>query len=99
MGTVVSMLLIAVGAIMRFAVTVKGHGFNVHTTGVILIVIGIIGAVLSIVYWASWGGFGHNGVGHRKTVISTEQPVATVISTQQPVANGERPVVDQREVQ
>ena len=51
------MLLIAVGAIMRFAVTVQGYGFNVHTTGVILIVMGIVGAILSIVYWASWGGF------------------------------------------
>jgi len=100
------MLLIAVGAVMRFAVTVKGHGFNVHTTGVILIVIGIIGAIMSIVYWASWGGFGHNGVGRRTTVISTQQPTATVVSSQGPVAdggrsvaNGERPVVGQREVQ
>ena len=57
------MLLIAVGAIMRFAVTIKGHGFNVHTTGVILIIIGVIGAVLSIVYWASWGGFGRGAAG------------------------------------
>ena len=89
MGIVVSLLLIAAGAVMRFAVTVKGHGFNVHTTGVILIVIGVIGAVLSIAYWASWGGFRHNGVGRRTTVVSTQAPVA----------NGERPVVGQREVQ
>jgi len=98
MGIVVSMLLIAVGAVMRFAVTVQGHGFNVHTTGVILIVIGIIGAILSIVYWASWGGFGHNGITRRTTVVSTQAPVATVVSTQAPVANGQRPVVGQREV-
>ena len=90
MGIVVSMLLIAVGAIMRFAVTVKGHGFNVHTTGLILIVIGVIGAVLSIVYWASWGGFQHGAVGRRTTVVST---------TQGPSLNGERPVVREREVQ
>jgi hypothetical protein len=89
MGIVVSMLLIAVGAIMRFAVTVKGHGFNVHTTGVILIVIGIISAVLSIVYWASWGGFRRSPAGGRTTVVTTQGPAA----------NGERPVVSQREVQ
>ncbi len=99
MGIVVSMLLIAVGAIMRFAVTVQGHGFNVRTTGVILIIIGIIGAILSILYWASWGGFRHNAVGRRTTVVSTQAPVATVVSTQGPVANGERPVVGQRQVQ
>lgn len=58
MGIVVSLLMIAAGAIMRFAVTVKGHGFNVHTTGDILMIVGIIGAVISIAFWASWGGFG-----------------------------------------
>jgi hypothetical protein len=82
MGIVVSMLMIAAGAVMRFAVTVQGHGFNVHTTGVILMIIGIIGAVLSIVYWASWGGFGQNATGRRTTVVSTQAPVATVVSTQ-----------------
>jgi len=89
MGIVVSMLMIAVGAIMRFAVTMKGHGFNVHTTGVILIVIGIVGAILSIVYWASWGGLGHNAVGRRTTVVSTQGPAV----------NEERTVLREHEVQ
>jgi hypothetical protein len=31
MGLGTSLLLIAVGAILRFAVTVTTHGFNVHT--------------------------------------------------------------------
>ena len=56
MGIVVSLLMIAAGAIMRFAVTVEGNGFNVGTAGMVLMVVGAIGAVLSIVYWASWGG-------------------------------------------
>ena len=86
MGIVVSMFLIAAGAIMRFAVTVKGHGFNVHTTGVILIIVGAIGAVLSIAYWASWGGFGH---GSRRT---------SVVRTQATTPNGEVGVVQEREV-
>jgi hypothetical protein len=89
MGIVVSLLLIAVGAIMRFAVTVQGHGFNVHTTGVILIIVGILGAILSIAYWASWGGFGGGGVWRRTTVVGTEAPV---VST-------DRTVVREREVQ
>lgn len=73
MGIAVSLFLIAAGAIMRFAVTVQGHGFNVHTTGVVLIVVGAIGAVVSIAFWASWGGFGpyRRGVA-RRTVVSTQ---------------------------
>jgi len=61
MGIAVSMLLIAAGAIMRFAVSVQGRGWNVHTTGVVLLVVGAIGAVLSIAFWASWGGFSRTG--------------------------------------
>ena len=57
MGITVSMIMIAAGAIMRFAVTAQGHGFNVHTTGMVLMVVGTISAVLSIAFWASWGGF------------------------------------------
>jgi hypothetical protein len=63
MGIALSMLMIAAGAIMRFAVTAEGSGFNVHTTGVVLMVVGAIGVVLSMIYWASWGGFGHRAGG------------------------------------
>ena len=63
MGIAVSLLMIAVGAIMRFAVTVEGDGFNVGTVGMILMIVGAIGVVLSVVFWASWGGFGHRGGG------------------------------------
>jgi hypothetical protein len=72
MGIVLSLLLIAIGAIMRFAVTAKGTGWNVHTAGVVLMVIGGIGAVLSIIYWASWGGFGRS-----RTVIRETDATAT----------------------
>jgi hypothetical protein len=60
MGLVVSIVLIAAGAIMRFAVTTQASGWNVHTAGMVLMVVGAIGAVLSIAYWASWGGFGRS---------------------------------------
>jgi hypothetical protein len=60
---------------MRFAVSVQGRGFNVHTTGVILMIVGIVGAVLSIAFWASWGGFGHTA---RRIVVVPAQPVAAV---------------------
>ena len=84
MGIVTSMFLIAVGAVMRFAVTVHGHGFNVHTTGVVLMVVGAVGAVLSIAFWASWGGFGHArrqgtvGAGQRTITTTQSAPVQQV---------------------
>lgn len=93
MGIVISLLVVAVGAIMRFAVTVQGHGFNVHTTGVILIVVGIIGAILSIAYWASWGGFGGGAAWRRTTVVGTQAPRTTVVGTEAPVVSSERTVV------
>jgi hypothetical protein len=50
--------MIAAGAIMTWAVTTTASGFSIHTVGVILMVVGAIGLVLSIVFWSSWGGFG-----------------------------------------
>jgi hypothetical protein len=58
MGIGVSLLLIAVGAVLTFAVHVSGHGFNLHTIGIILLVVGTIGALLSLIFWSSWGGVG-----------------------------------------
>ena len=58
MGIGVSLVLIAVGAVMAFAIHVTGHGFNVHTIGIILLVVGAIGVLISMMFWSSWGGFG-----------------------------------------
>ena len=62
MGFGTSIFLIAVGAILEFAVYVNAPGFNIHTVGVILMVVGVLGLVLSMVFWNSWGGF------HRQTI-------------------------------
>ncbi len=50
-GLVASIVVIAVGAVLDFAVTTNPdqHGFNVHTIGVILLIVGCVGALLSIV--------------------------------------------------
>ena len=58
MGITVSLLLAAAGAILIWAVDASTSGFNIHTAGVILLVIGIVGFVVSLVFWSSWGGFG-----------------------------------------
>jgi hypothetical protein len=58
MGFSTSIVVIAIGAILRFAVSVTTTGFNLHTIGLILMIVGIVSLVLSIMFWNSWGGFG-----------------------------------------
>jgi hypothetical protein len=59
MGLGVSILLIAGGAILAFAVNADVSGVNIHTIGWILLVVGIVGAVLSMVFWSTWAGPGY----------------------------------------
>lgn len=48
--------LIAVGVILRFAIaTVSTHGINLHTIGVILMIVGVLGVVLWLIVWAPRG--------------------------------------------
>ena len=59
MGIGVSLILIAVGAIITFAIHVStSSAFNLHTIGIILMVVGAVGIVMSLIFWSSWGGFG-----------------------------------------
>lgn len=75
MGIVLSLLLIAVGAILKFAVTADADGINLGTAGVILMIVGGIGVVLSLIFWASWGGFG------RRTTVVDSSPAAAPVGT------------------
>ena len=58
MGIGVSLFLIAVGAILTFAVDANANGVDLDTVGIILMVVGAFGALLSLAFWSSWGGFG-----------------------------------------
>ena len=49
-----SLLLIAIGAVLRFAVSVSTHGFNLHTIGVILIIVGGVGLLISLLWMTMW---------------------------------------------
>ena len=71
MGLGVSLILIAVGAVMAWAIHVSTTGFSVNTIGYILLVVGIVGALLSLVFWSSWAGPGYfaQGGSRRRTVI------------------------------
>jgi hypothetical protein len=48
------LFLIALGAILRFGVTVSTPGFSVHTIGDILMIVGVLGVALWLVIWAPW---------------------------------------------
>ena len=54
MGLGVSLFLIAVGAILAFAVDTAVAGVDIWTIGVILMVVGIIGLLLSLLFWSSF---------------------------------------------
>ena len=58
MGVTVSLILIAVGAVLTWAVTTTVSGVDINTVGIILMVVGAAGLVLSLVFWSTWGGFG-----------------------------------------
>ena len=62
MGITTSLVLIAVGAILTYAVDVTTEGFNLDTIGIILMIVGALGALLSLAFWSSWGGFDRRGV-------------------------------------
>jgi hypothetical protein len=59
MGLGVSILLIAAGAILAWAVNADVSGVNIQTIGYILLIVGIVGAVLSMIFWSTWAGPGY----------------------------------------
>jgi hypothetical protein len=58
MGLVVSLILIAVGAILVWGVNAESSDLNVDAVGVILMIVGLVGFVLSLLLWRSWWGPG-----------------------------------------
>jgi hypothetical protein len=56
-GIGASLLLIAVGAILRWGVTAEVSGLDIQTIGLILLVVGVIGMVLSLIMWSSLGSW------------------------------------------
>jgi hypothetical protein len=54
MGLGSSIVLIALGAILRFAVTVTTRGFNIHTIGVILMVVGVVALIITVLWMTMW---------------------------------------------
>jgi len=74
MGIPVSILLIAVGAILAFAVDATTSGVNIDAVGWILMAAGLLGLVLSMILWDSWAGGGYWG--HRRRRVAYDAPPA-----------------------
>lgn len=75
MGIGTSIFLIAVGAILAFAVHVTNtSGIDLHTIGWILMIVGIVGVVLSMIFWSSWAGPGYWSNRRRTTVVDDGPP-------------------------
>jgi len=72
MGIGVSLILIAAGAILTWAVNATVSGIDINTVGVILMVVGLVGLVLSLMFWSSWGGVG--GTRRRTTTYVEDGP-------------------------
>ncbi|HEX4979490.1 MAG TPA: DUF6458 family protein [Acidimicrobiales bacterium] len=66
MGIGVSVLLMAVGAILAFAVDVSTEGLDLNAVGVILLLVGLVGLLASLFMWDRLG-FGAGG--SRRTVV------------------------------
>jgi Flp pilus assembly protein protease CpaA len=53
-----SLFLIAVGAVLAFAVNTTVTGLDIATVGVILMAVGFIGLLLSLLFWTSFSPMG-----------------------------------------
>ena len=69
MGIGVSIFLLAIGAILAFAVDVEATGFNINTIGIILMVSGAIGLLLTMLV------FGRRDSAGAETVVTRERDV------------------------
>ncbi|HTX30470.1 MAG TPA: DUF6458 family protein [Solirubrobacteraceae bacterium] len=49
-----AIVLIAVGAVLKWAVTAHVNGFDIQTAGTILLIVGLLGLVLAIMYTFWW---------------------------------------------
>ena len=73
MGLGVSLVLIAVGAILTWAVNANPEGLNVTAIGVILMIVGLVGFLMSLLFWSYWGGPGY--ATRRRTAVVDDGPV------------------------
>ena len=74
MGLGVGILLAAVGAVLAFAVSATVSGVNIHAIGWILLIVGIVGILLSMIFWSSSAGPGYWSSRRRTTYVDEGPP-------------------------
>jgi Domain of unknown function (DUF6458) len=72
MGLGVGIFLIAVGAILTFAVNDTSGAVNIDTVGWILMGVGLASVLLSMIFWQSWAGPAYWG--RRRTYVDEGPP-------------------------
>lgn len=71
MGIGVSIFLIAVGAVLTFALERDAEGINLDAVGIILMLVGIVGLAASMLFWSSWGPYSRQ----RRETVTTGRDV------------------------
>jgi len=64
-----SLFLIAAGAILRYAVNESISGIELETVGLILMIVGVIGLILSVLYMLLWNRDRGDGVAREREVV------------------------------
>ena len=59
MGFIVSLLIIAIGAILTWGVNDTSPSVNLDVIGVVLMGVGIVGFILTLFFWETWWGPGY----------------------------------------
>ena len=77
MGIGVSLILIAVGAILTWAVSAEVSGVDLQTVGIILMVVGAVGGLISLIFWSSWGGSAATGARPSSTRATASSSVTS----------------------
>jgi hypothetical protein len=69
-----SLFLIAVGAILRYAVSDSLEGIDMPTIGLILMIVGIVGLLISLFTMTLWDRDRRRGVVEERRVVDRRDP-------------------------
>jgi hypothetical protein len=75
-----SLFLIAVGAILAFAITTAVEGVDIAAVGYILMAIGFVGLLLSLLFWTSFAPLG-SGRRRENHEVDYDEPPGTRMHT------------------
>jgi hypothetical protein len=74
-----SIFLIAVGAILRYAVTADVEGINLDTAGLILMIVGVVGLLFSLLWMTIWADRRRDGAVVTDRAVVTDPPRERVV--------------------